>query len=91
MSPDSAGVRTYNTYSSFQPLLKAGQALLFEADGAAGYKAAVKWTDAVKYVKFVQNPQAPPRPVITFPAANTGVSRAELKLDWTMSGQPGHI
>ncbi|WIA14678.1 hypothetical protein OEZ85_003177 [Tetradesmus obliquus] len=60
-------------------------ALLFKAKGAAGYTNATTWTDAVKHVKYVQNPSGPPRPVITFPAADDFVHIDYLKLDWTMS------
>ncbi|WIA34890.1 hypothetical protein OEZ86_013177 [Tetradesmus obliquus] len=73
MSPDNSGTRTFNMFSEGEQKLKPGLALLFKPKGVDGYESAVTWTDAVKYVKFVQNPGAPPRPVITFPAANAVV------------------
>lgn len=85
MSPDNSGTRTFNMFSEGEQKLKPGLALLFKPKGVDGYESAVTWTDAVKYVKFVQNPGAPPRPVITFPAANAVVKKSDLKLDWTMS------
>lgn len=85
MGPGSTGPRTYNTFSFKKESLKAGMALLFKAKGAAGYANATTWTDAVKHVKYVQNPSGPPRRVITFPAADDFVHIDYLKLDWTMS------
>ncbi|WIA34855.1 hypothetical protein OEZ86_013153 [Tetradesmus obliquus] len=68
MGPDFPHLgRTYNTFSFKKESLKAGMALLFKAQGSngeGGYIDATTWTDAAKYVKFVQNPGAPPRPVI---------------------------
>lgn len=87
MSPEVAGTRTYNMFSRYEQVLKAGLAVLFKASStaAAGYEAPVTWAYAPKYVKFLHNPGAPPRPVITYPAMGSIVKRADLRLDWTMS------
>lgn len=50
-----------------------------------GYQSPVPWTNAALYVRYVQGGVPPPRPMITFPAANVIVERADLKVDWTMS------
>uniref|UniRef100_A0A383VGC4 Uncharacterized protein n=1 Tax=Tetradesmus obliquus TaxID=3088 RepID=A0A383VGC4_TETOB len=93
MSTDNSGTRTFNMFSEGEQKLKPGLALLFKPKGVDGYESAVTWTDAVKYVKFVQNPGAPPRPVITFPPCcqrSCEKVRPEAGLDY-VSRQPGCI
>lgn len=86
MSPtNSQNSRTYITFSNNEQKLKPGLALLFKAKGVDGYDVPVTWANAVDHVRFVQNPGTQSRPVITFPAANAVVKKADLKLNWTMA------
>lgn len=72
------------TYGYRLEVLRAGLAYLIRPE-LNGYQNPATWNDTSLYLKFVQNPGAPPRPVITFPTANAVLKRADLKLDWTMS------
>ncbi|WIA14703.1 hypothetical protein OEZ85_003197 [Tetradesmus obliquus] len=49
------------------------------------YNGGVAGSVTTTYGYRLENPGAPPRPVITFPTANAVLKRADLKLDWTMS------
>lgn len=80
----NSGGNVIRTSSYNVAILKPGLAFLMKAE-LSGYGDLLPWTGAAPYVRYVQNQFTAPRPVITFPAVNTAVKRADLKLDWTMS------